>query len=112
MSLKEDLQQLGVKDIFDINKSNLEKMIKDEQQYIDASHQATIEFSNDGIKAAAVTTMGGFGSSTAGFNYLFEVPVEEINMTFDKPFMYLVRDKDTGEVWFTGTVYEVVQKQA
>ena len=112
LNLEEDLQQLGVKDIFDINKSNLEKMIKDEQQYIDASHQATIEFSNDGIKAAAVTTMGGFGSSTAGFNYLFEVPVEEINMTFDKPFMYLVRDKDTGEVWFTGTVYEVVQKQA
>ena len=112
LNLEEDLQQLGVKDIFDINKSNLDKMIKDEKQIIAASHNATIDFSNDGIKAAAVTSMGGFGASTGGFNYLFEVPVEEIDMTFDKPFMYLVRDKDTGEVWFTGTVYEVVQKQA
>ena len=32
--------------------------------------------------------------------------VEEIDITFDQPFLYVIRDKDTGEVWFTGTVYE------
>ena len=34
------------------------------------------------------------------------VPVEEIDLTFDKPFLFIIRDKETGEVWFAGTVYE------
>jgi len=29
-----------------------------------------------------------------------------IDLTFDKPFMFIIRDKDTQEVWFSGTVYE------
>ena len=33
------------------------------------------------------------------------MPVEEIDLTFDKPYMFIIRDKDTGEVWFAGTVY-------
>ena len=49
--------------------------------------------------------MGGFGSAAGGFDYLFDVPVVTIDLTFDKPYMYIIRDKDTGEVWFTGTVY-------
>ena len=27
-------------------------------------------------------------------------------MTFDKPFMFIIRDKKTGEVWFAGNVYQ------
>ena len=29
-----------------------------------------------------------------------------IDLDFDKPYMYIIRDKSTGEVWFAGTVYE------
>ena len=29
---------------------------------------------------------------------------EEIKM--DKPFLYFIRDKETNEIWFVGTVYE------
>lgn len=29
---------------------------------------------------------------------------EEVKI--DNPFMYLIRDKETGEIWFVGTVYE------
>ena len=50
--------------------------------------------------------MGGAGAADGGFNYWFDVPVKIIDMSFNKPFMYVIRDKDTGEVWFTGTVYE------
>ncbi len=32
--------------------------------------------------------------------------VETIDITFDKPYMFLIKDKNSGEVWFTGTVYE------
>ena len=75
----------------------------------DATHQATIEFSNDGIKAAAVTALGGKGAMDCGFDYKYEVPVEKIDLTFDKPFMYIIRDKSTNEAWFIGSVYEPVK---
>ena len=110
LNLQDDLKKLGVTDIFDVSKSDLSNIIKDDKLVIDASHSANIEFSNDGIKAGAATAMGGYGSSLGGFNYLFEVPYKTIDITFDKPYMYLIRDKATGEVWFVGTVYEPVQK--
>ena len=58
---------------------------------------------------AAATALGGAGAATC-WDYKFEVPVEEIDLTFDKPYMYIIRDKATGEVWFAGTVYNPVEK--
>jgi len=113
LKLKDDLQKMGVTDIFDINKSDLSNMLGESgtKQRIDAVHKANIVFSNNGIKAAAVTALGGFGSTTGPhFEHLYEVPVEEIDMTFDKPYMFIIRDKNSGEVWFTGTVYEPLTK--
>ena len=113
LQLQEDLEKLGIKNIFDINTSDLSGMLqKGEKQYIDkAIHKANIEFSNDGIKAAAATAMGGAGAAHAcNYDYEFEVPVEEIDINFDKPYMYVIRDKESGEVWFTGTVYEPIKK--
>ena len=49
--------------------------------------------------------MGGMGSTGCWFEYNYEVPVKVIDLTFDKPYLFLIRDKDSGEVWFTGTVY-------
>lgn len=106
LNMKDDLMKIGITDIFDANKSNLSKLVKNEKQVIVSSHKATIDFSNEGIKASAISSDGGAGSSSGGFNYLFEVPVERIDITFDKPYMYLIRDKATGEIWFVGSVYE------
>ena len=50
---------------------------------------------------------GGLGAG--GFDYSFDVPIEEIDLTFDKPYMFIIRDKNSGEVWFTGTVYEPLE---
>ena len=107
LNLKEDLINLGIKDVFDSNKADLSAMLKEHKgQFIfKADHKATIDFSNLGIKAAAVTIGGGAGGTSGGFDYLFDVPVETIDVTFDKPYMFLIRDKKSGEVWFTGTVY-------
>ena len=113
LKLIEDLQELGIKDVFDSKKADLSGMLKSTNgEYIgEASHKATIEFSNDGIKAAAVTSFGGLGSVGGPyFEHLFKVPVKDIDISFDKPYMYIVRDKDSGEVWFTGTVYEGITK--
>ena len=108
LNLKQDLKNMGIVDVFDKEKANLSGMLKNaDGAYISsAGHKATIDFSNEGIKAAAVTAIGGVGSATCGFDYFFEVPVEKIDLTFDKPYMYLIIEKDTKEVWFAGTVYE------
>lgn len=105
LQLVDDLKALGITNIFDKDKADLSEIATG--AYIDSAiHKANIEFSNDGIKAAAATIVGGYGSAAGGeFDYLFEVPVVTIDLTFDKPYMYIIRDKDTGEVWFTGTVY-------
>lgn len=109
LDLISDLQKLGITDVFDINKADLSLISSKEKSYIsDASHKATIEFSNEGIKAAAATQAGGAGAAAGGFDYLYDVPVEEIDVTFDNPFMFLIRDKNSGEVWFVGTVYEPI----
>ena len=105
LNLIKDLNDMGVKDIFDENKANL-KGITDEKAYINqAKHKANIELTQDGIKAAAATFIGGAGAGEM-FDYLYDVPVEKIDLTFDKPYMFVIRNKETGEVWFAGTVYE------
>ena len=107
LNLESDLKKLKVEDIFDKTKADLTGIISDETSYItDALHKANIEFSNDGIKASAATALGAGGAASCGFEHLYEVPVEIINLTFDKPYIFLIRDKDTNEAWFAGTVYE------
>lgn len=107
LDLKNDLIKMGIKDVFDKDKSNLSKFSKQKGTFIsDTVHKANISFSNDGIKASAVTFGGGLGDGGCGFDYLYEIPVKEINLTFDKPYIYIIRDRESGEVWFSGTVYE------
>lgn len=106
LDLMNDLEALGIKDIFDPKKANISKLTSEKGAYIGtANHKATIDFSNDGIKAAAVTAMGGMGAAGCYFSYDYDVPVEKIDLMFDKPYLYFIIDKNTGEVWFTGTVY-------
>ncbi len=107
LDLIDNLKELGVKKVFNASEADLSKLTTMEGTSIAAAkHKADIDFSNDGIKAAAVTAMGGAGNAYGPFDYRFKAPVEEIDMTFDKPYLYLVRDKQAGEVWFAGTVYE------
>ncbi len=108
MNLISNLNKLGIYDVFVQDKADLSG-ITNEDIYVDSMiHSATIEFSNDGIKAAAVTAVGGAGDDGMPFHYEFDVPVEIIDLTFDKPFIYLIREKTTGEIWFTGAVYHPV----
>ena len=110
LQLKDDLQKIGITDVFNSDLANLSN-ISEKRTYIEkAIHKAKIEFSNKGIKAAAVTLFGGVDAAAFDdviyFNYNFDVPAKYIDLTFDKPYMYVIRDKNSGEVWFTGTVYE------
>lgn len=106
LDLVKDLNTLGITDVFDKEKANLSKLSSADVYINDARHQANIEFSNEGIKAGAATAMGGAGSVGCWFDYRYDVPVEDIDLTFDKPYMFIIRDKNSGEVWFMGSVYE------
>ena len=109
LNLLEDLNTLGITNIFNPEKADLSNL-SSEGAFIDkAEHKANIEFSNEGIKAAAATALGGKGAAGCKFDYLYDVPIEKIDLTFDNPYMFIIRDKDTGEVWFVGTVYEPVE---
>ena len=104
------LEQMGVTDVFNIGKADLSPITELSNEYIsDMIHAAKIEFSNFGIKAAAITIDGGDGDmiDCSPFEYYFKVPVKKIDISFNKPFMFIIRDKDNGETWFAGTVYDL-----
>lgn len=106
LKLMDDLKLQNITDVFDPEKADLSNMVDDDSAYIGtAVHKANIEFTEDGIKAAAATMAGGLGAGEP-FEYFFDAPVKKIDVTFDNPYMFIIRDKDTGDVWFTGTVYE------
>ncbi len=106
LDLKEDLKKIGITDVFEQGTADLSNLTDVQDSYISSAiHKAKIEFTQDGIKAAAATMYGGKGAG-GDYDYFFDVPVEIIDITFDKPYMFLIRDVETGEIWFTGTVYE------
>jgi len=105
LKLKNDLIELGIEDAFDEIKADFSKMVDLEKLggniYVsDALHKTNIEFTEKGVKAAAVTVMLTAGSLG------FPGNVKSIDIIIDKPFMFIIRDKNTKNIWFTGTVYE------
>ena len=100
LGLKEDLNKLGITDAFDGDLADFTGITDKKPCYVDDTlHKAKIDFSEKGIKAAAATVI----MLTCGAASVEEKPVD---ITIDKPFMYVIRDKKTGEIWFAGTVYE------
>lgn len=99
LKLKNDLINLGITDAFDGALADFSN-ISDTGLYVsDALHKANIDFTEKGIKAAAVTVI----YMTDGIALVEDKPIE---INIDKPFLYVIRDKNTGEIWFVGTVYE------
>lgn len=102
LNLKENLINLGIADAFDDSLADFSNMSSSESKlYVsDALHKANIDFSEKGIKASAVTIM----SVSDAMAMVEENKPEEVKI--DKPFLYLIKDKNTDEIWFIGTVYQ------
>lgn len=100
LNLKTDLEKLGITDAF-LGTADFSGISNVEDISVGAAiHKANIDFTEKGVKAAAVTV---FMMETSGIIAEEEQP-EEVKI--DNPFIYLIRDKKTGELWFVGTVYE------
>ena len=101
------LHELGINDVFDLDKANLYKIISKENIdknnlvniYVDtAIHKTAIDLNEVGTKAAAVTYFG----MKAGSALLDDFETVDINL--NKTFAYMIREKTTKEVLFFGVV--------
>ncbi len=87
-NLNESLKDLGIIDIFDKDKSTLEKISPDfgsNRLYVSSIRQnAGIEFSENGVKAAAVTSVDVESTSLP--------PSKLIELLLNRPFLYIIKD--------------------
>ena len=107
---KNILIDMGINDAFSskeadfskiVTKENLEKLGRDNLYVDKAIHKTRIEFNEKGTKAAAVTAFIMLDNASAIVD-----DIKIIDIKFNKPFMYIIRDKESHEVIFFGTVYE------
>ena len=93
------LQSMGIKDVFNPGAANLSAMFKKDNDFYvsEAIHKTYIELDEKGTKAAASTAFVISKNDAAG---------DYISIRFDKPFVYIIRDKKTKEILFFGKVLE------
>ncbi len=98
--IKSDLADLGMKDIFG-PAANFKGISENLDLYVDeVIHKTHIEVEEKGTKAAAVTAIT-FKNAAVSMN-----DPEIINIDFDKPFIYIIKDVKYNNIWFFGVVYE------
>lgn len=103
LDFKEDLNRLGMKDAFIEGKADFSNITGLKDLFVNkAIHKANIDFTEKGVKAAAVTVFSMGVNSMAG-EKIEKNPVE---IRINKPFLFFIKDKKTDEIWFTGSVYE------
>ena len=101
-NLSKDLYTMGIKKAFT---SQAEFGLIGPDIYVsDVLHKANIKCSEKGVKAAAATVIVLKDNAM-----IYEPdPKEIVYLNFNKPFMFIIRDTNTKEVWFVGTVYNPV----
>lgn len=105
-NFKQALINMGIKDAFDPNNADFTKIIARgngvNNIYVEqAIHKTYIDLNEKGTKAAAVTYFGMYDNAA-----IMPEEKEIINIEFNKPFIYMIRDHKTNEILFFGTVYE------
>ena len=104
-NFKDSLVKLGIKDAFDQYNADFSGIMKksdmDDNLYVGtAIHKTYIDLNEKGTKAAAVTFFG-IDSYAA-----LPQDKEIVNIEFNRPFVYMIRDAKTKEMLFFGAVYE------
>jgi len=98
LSLKEHLVALGMKDAFNPIAADLSGMTSAEQLYISAAvHKAFVKVNEAGTEAAAATAVVVAPSAA---------PPTPVKFIADRPFIFVIRDHQTGAVLFVGRVLD------
>lgn len=102
LDFKNDLERMGMTDAFSVDDADFSRMTAANDLYVsDAVHKANIDFSEEGIKAAAVTAFVMDVKSV-----LPEREPQPVVINIDRPFYFMIYDKNSGTTWFSGAVYE------
>lgn len=93
MNLIPAMQKLGITDAFDSGQANFSN-ISDVSTYLSLLKQKTyVKLDEVGTEAAAVT-IGGIEKTS--------LPPPPIEFTVDRPFIYMIKEKSTGCIYFIG----------
>ena len=93
-SLNDILKNIGIINAFDGNTADFTKMFDSGNMWITKTiHKTYINVDEKGTEAAAVTAIGMAGSG---------MPPEPIELKFNKPFYFVIRDNTSGEALFMG----------
>jgi serpin B len=99
LDLKAPLQSLGITDSFQpgvADLSGISDVALDDGLHVSAAvHQAFVKVAEQGTEAAAATAIGDSGASAPP-------PPFRVN----RPFLWLIRDRDTGSVLFLGRMMD------
>ncbi len=99
IDLTEGLNNLGITDIFDSALADFSPLTDTKDILLSkATHAARVMIDEEGCKAAAYTIMMPCGAALHEY--------DEIDLTFDRPFIYLLTDKH-GNLLFAGVVNEL-----
>jgi serpin B len=97
LDLVDALKSLGMADVFDEHKADLTGIADVDQLWIShVVHQANVTVDEKGTEAAAATAAVVERESAA----------RPVNLTVDRPFIYLIQDDASGEILFLGRVLE------
>ena len=87
------MKTIGINKAFD-KTAEFNKMFDKGNMWIDSTlHKTYIKVDEEGTEAAAVTVIGMAGSS---------LPPEPIEVKFNKPFTFVIKDNANGEILFMG----------
>ena len=99
--LVETLSKMGMRDAFDPQLADFSGMDGSHNLYISSVlHKAFVAVDEEGTEAAAATAV--IVGETA-------MPVMDVELTVDRPFIFLIRDKPSGTVLFVGRVLNPTQ---
>jgi serpin B len=83
----------------DLNNPDL-KNITDRNDGMKIHHKSNIDFSENGLKAASATVVDILCGAA------FIDPKQILNIVIDRPFMFVLREKNSNTILFLGTVYK------
>ena len=93
-SLKGTLQSLGMSDAFTPGKANFGALSKEGLCIGDVLQKTFVKVDEEGAEAAAVTSVA-LMAMAAG-------PPKPKNMVINRPFIYIIRERETGNILFIG----------
>jgi len=101
ISLKPQLQKLGMADAFDAAKADFSAMSSEHLWVGDVLHQAFVKVDESGTEAAAATAVTMLGGAAP--------PPDVVHFDANRPFLFFIRDIPTNTVLFVGRVLDPAQ---